>query len=393
MSDAPAASTDNAATTTPERPTQPPADEETALVAADGEATSPSNDGQVQPAFLSHIERVYKSSETRTPLIANLRDGDPYNTVVTLAKRSGCTVWTISMESEKNEQNALDYVEVGTQNGDWVYLTNVEQASAEVLRQLAMTLYTLKPEPKRFPRRSLFRMWLVTQRPFDVNDRIKPVFPQSLLSNALVARARVPPGLTEAPPSPEKFQRRIPADAALLENELAKHEKRREVGRDSDSESDQEEPEKKATGMWFHRAVDFYAVDGGTTLARVNEVIFEAIEKEDVATIKELCNSGRLNIDGVKHEGMNPIMYAVSRERVESAKALLECGADATVRRPSDNSPLLFMCIESEELLTALIEAGANIDERYEGYRLEDHPTTQPHIAAIVRDLKGAPAK
>ena len=169
---------DNTSQATPEK--QPA----TALVAADvatpnnqvatteAADTSPTADGDV--VILSHIERVYRNSETRTPIVAALSDSDPYPTVVALARRSGCAVWSIQMGSERNERNALDYVEVGTQNGDWVYLTNVEQASAEVLRQIALTLYTLKPEPKAFPRRSLFRLFLITDTPIHVNDTIRP---------------------------------------------------------------------------------------------------------------------------------------------------------------------------------------------------------------------------
>ena len=212
-----------------------------------------------------------------------------------------------------------------------------------------------------------------------------------MLQNALVAKAHVPSGVRAEGASPQKMQRRLPADAPLFENAMAKHAQRREVGRDSDSESDADEPEKKVTGMWFHRAVDFYEADGGSTVARVNEVIFDAVDKQDTQTILDIANSGRLNVDTVKRDGMTPIMFAVSRGRTESVKALIEAGADIHARREGDNCPLLFMCIEDEELASALIAAGANIDERFEGYRLEAHPTTMPHIAAMIRQVKGVP--
>jgi hypothetical protein len=356
------------------------------------EPTSPTTGADGEPKILRHIEKVFRSSETRTPLVAAFSDGDPYYTVSTLARRDDSAVWSIVMGTEKNEQNALDYVQVGTQNGDWVYLTNVEKASQEVLRKIAVILYTLKPEPQEFPRRHLFRLWLITDTPIQVNDTIRPIFPQSLLQHALVARSHIVAGTSAGvPSSPDKYSRRMPAEVPLHEEALVKHSKRREIGRDSDSESDAEEPEKKATGMWFHRAVDFFAHDGGSTVARVNEVIFDAVDKQNTKEIAALCNSGRPNIDAVTRDGMNPLMFAVSRERVESVKALLAAGADVHVRRAADNCPLLFMCVESEAVLTALIEAGANIDERFEGYRLENHPTTMPHIAAMVRELKGVP--
>jgi ankyrin repeat protein len=232
---------------------------------------------------------------------------------------------------------------------------------------------------------------LVTDKPIAVNDLIRPVLPQSMLQHCLVARAHVPAGVRAEAASPEKIQRRMPAEPPVFEQALSKHAQRREQGRDSDSESDADEPEKKATGMWFHRAVDFYETDGGSTVARVNEVIFDAVEAEDTKAILELANSGRLNIDAVKRDGMNPLMFAVSRGRVESAKALIEAGADVHVRREADNCPLLFMCIEAEELVHALIDAGANVDERFEGYRLEAHPSTMPNIAALIREVKNLP--
>ena len=50
---------------------------------------------------------------------------------------------------------------------------------------------------------------------------------------------------------------------------------------------------------------------------------------------------------------------------------------------------LLFMCIETAEIVPMLLHHGADMYEKYEGYNLEAHPTTQPHVARLVRELKG----
>jgi hypothetical protein len=374
---------------------EPAADQETAVAEVQEtptkqqlvEAADDDVAAAVVEAIQPHVERVYRSSETRTPLVVSERDGDPFNSIVALAKRHGCCVWTISMDSEKNEQNAIDYVDVGIQNGDWVYLTNVEKASTDVMRRLAMTLVSLSPDPKACPRREFFRLWILTASHIDVNDTIKPVLPQIMLQHAIVANAASPPG--HAPASPDKMQRVVPQEPPQRLSAMEKHDQRRGDGRDSDSESDMDEPESKVTGMWFHRAVDFYSVDAGSTLSRANEVIFDVVEKQDVAAIEEMCHSGHVDVDKVKRDGMTPIMYAVSRERVQSVMALLKCNADATVVREADGAPLLYMCIESEDILMALLEAGADYHQRFEGYKLESHPSTQPHIADIVMKLKG----
>ena len=384
-----------------------------------------------EPTILDHISKIHRDSETRTPIIVFESEGDPFPSVVTLAKKFGCSVWSIQMNTGKNEQNAIDYVDVGIKNGDWVYLQSLTAANTDVLRTIGRTLLTLKPEPKQFPRRHLFRLWLAVEEPFDVNDHLNPIFPMVLLKNALLARcipADAPylstttasargdgrPQLSPArcsaartitdehgdekvvttadgtSPARLKTVIRVPAEPHLKDITMHKHLRRCSQGRDSDSESDMEEPEKKVTGLWFHRAVDFYEKDGGTVIARVHEILFEAVENEDVAMIEEISNSGRLNINKIKNpSGMTPLQFAVSRERVQSVKTLLACGADPTIKRESDGSPLLFMCIETAEIVPMLLHHGADMYEKYEGYNLEAHPTTQPHVARLVRELKG----
>jgi hypothetical protein len=335
---------------------------------------------------LHHLVRGYKSSECRTAIFTSIDEGDPFQSICYLGKEKGCAVWTIEINGERSEQNALDYIEVGIQNGDWVCLYHADNASDKVLRDIAILLTTLAPDPKKYPRRELFRLWLCLDRPMDINDRINPLFPMLLTQNAIVCRAGTPPGY--APPSPEKLQVKHPMEPELFEQEEKKRLRRREQGRDSDSESDREEPEQKLTGLWFHRAVDFHNADLGSKLSQASEEIFDAVLKDDATAVDQLCSSGQVNLSKAKRNGLSPLQIAVSEEKVNAARALLAAGADVKLRRASDDRPLLFMSIQNQELLKLLVDNGADVYEKYEGYSLEKHPDTDPEISVLVKKFK-----
>ena len=44
-------------------------------------------------------------------------------------------------------------------------------------------LYTVVPDPKNYPKRELFRMWIVMEQMFDLDDSV--LFPKVLMQNAL----------------------------------------------------------------------------------------------------------------------------------------------------------------------------------------------------------------
>jgi hypothetical protein len=336
---------------------------------------------------LPHIQRALRSSECRTPIMCFLPEGDPFQSLVKLAAATQSTVWHIEMGNDKNEQNAIDYVDVGIQNGDWVYITNVEEASSDTLRSISKTLVTLAPEPKRFPRREFFRIWFGVAKEFDINDNMITL-PRLLLQNAIVARGKT----KHEQASPTKWCKKLPEVSELLVAEVVKHHHRREAGRDSDSESDAEEAEKKITGMWFHRAVDFHALDSGSSITKASEEIYVAIDDQDSEKIRELCRSGQLDLNRLRRAGMSPLQYACSAQKTVAAKALLEAGADPNIPRDSDGCPPLFMTLEDEDLVRALLDAGADPAVRFEGNKLEHHPTTAPHIAKLIREIRAADA-
>ena len=335
---------------------------------------------------LHHVTRAYKSSECRTAIFLTMQDGDPFQTVCWLGKQRNCAVWSIEMDGPRNEQNALDYIDVGVQNGDWVCLTSAEGASNEVMRKIALILTTLTPDPKKYPRRELFRLWLFLDKPIDINDRISPKFPMLLTQTAIIGRAATPPGMV--PSSPEKLQVKEPQEPALFEAAERKRAARREVGRDSDSESDHEEPETKLTGLWFHRAVDFHSADQGSKVTQASEEIWGAVERDDGDAVEELCNSGQLDLARLKRNGLSPLQLAVSLEKINSVRALLNAGADVKQVRESDGRPLLFMSLENQDLVRLLIENGCDFYESFEGYRLESHPDTDLDVAVLVKRWK-----
>lgn len=334
-----------------------------------------------------HVEKAFRSSECRTPIILIEADGDPLLSVCKLAKNLGCAVWQITMGDEKNEQNAIDYIDVGIQNGDWVYLTGCEEASENVLRKIARTLVTLKPEPKSFPRRELFRVWFVIAKPISINDH-SPRFPQLLLQNAILGRGPHYEKGAATATSPEKWVKRIPQEPPLFEKEVKKHRSRRDHGRQSDSESDAEEPDQKLTGLWFYRAVDFHAADAGSTLTKASEEIFHAIEKDDAEQVAALCRTGQIDLSRLQKEGMTTLQFACSREKLAAAKVLLEAGADPNQPRASDGCPPLFMALESTDLVAALIDHGGDYYAKFEGCRIESHSSTAPHVAEMIIALK-----
>ena len=369
---------------------------------------------------LEHISRGFRSSETRTPLIVSSVDGNPAASIDFLARQQNSRVWSINMEGASSEQNALDYVDVGVHNGDWVLLQNADKCSFDTLRKIGTLLMTLRPEPKTCPRREFFRLWLQVEQPINVNEHVKVTFPQIIVQSAIMCRAVAAsasaPGSAAPSPvkqqpataaaaagssprsvaapeqqqqhSPTKLVRRLPAEAPLLQTAMHKHEQRRHAGRDSDSESDADEPEKKATGMWFHRNVEFYSKEASAAVADYKKIIFDVVDADDAEQVKAITASGHVDIDKVKRDGMTPLQFAVSRQRENAVQALIAAGADVTLRRESDLSPLTFMAIENPVILQHLVAGGVDMKQKYEGYILEDHPLTSPPIAKLVREMR-----
>ena len=288
---------------------------------------------------LPHIQRLYDNSECRTPLVCCLEDGNPLKSIQALAKARGCAVWHIAMDSPKNEQNALDYLDVGLQNGDWVYLTHNELASQQTHREIALQLLTVVPNPKLFPKRELFRLWLAVEHEVDLDESVQPVFPTLLSHNALYGRAR--------PESPRgtRLKRKKAVEPDLMRTEFSKRSQRREAGRGSDSESDAETAQDKRMGLWFHRSVDFYEADEGFATANTEGDVFTAIEAGDEEKAAQCLASNTMDVNQVLRSGMTPLFWAVMCDHIPIIRQVLEAGADPNQRRQGDGMPVIFLSL------------------------------------------------
>ncbi|ESL08890.1 hypothetical protein TRSC58_03399 [Trypanosoma rangeli SC58] len=113
-----------------------------------------------------------------------------------------------------------------------------------------------------------------------------------------------------------------------------------------------------------------------------------ALDEEDIDTIKRLITEGKIDVSKIIKWGMTPLQYACSRENVKAAKCLLDCGADPNQPRQSDGCPPIFMSLEDASLVEALVEHGADLFQTYQGWRIDAHPDTSPHIARMTRRMR-----
>ena len=337
-------------------------------------ATAPSD------AILPHIESLYKASECRTPLICCKQNGDPYKSIAELAKQAGVSVWKVVTDTPKTEQNALDYLEVGLQNGDWLYMQGAETASATVLRTIGKDLYTVVPDPKNYPKRELFRMWIVVEQMFDLDDNV--LFPKVLLQNALL-------GWKDNNVEGVIVSAKQKADPGVLEEEERLKAARMERTQDEAcaEDAEMEDPNMKPTGMWFHRSVDFYSADAGNAVTKSAEDIFDCIEKGEMDRVSDIVTSNLLDVNNVFKGGLTPLFWAIMCDNKEMVRLFLEHGhANPEQRRQGNGMPPIFMSLEDPEILQLLLDFGADIDARYEGKSLMDHPDTSPQIRDYIKE-------
>eukprot|EP00906_Rhabdomonas_costata_P018405 RCo026886 len=331
---------------------------------------------------LPHIARAYAVSECRTPLICCRANGDPLPSVQALAKQKGLTVWTVALDFPSNEQNALDYLEVGLQNGDWLMITECEKGSFDLMRQIAFQLFSLAPDPARFAQRELFRLWLVVQEPVDLDERTRPLFPALLTQNAILV-------LHEPSENRCKVVCKQPADPELAAKDRKRKEDCKQRGLDSDEEFNErtEDPGARVTGMWFHRALDLYTAESTNAVSQSFEDIFTGIEKGDVELVTATLRKQVFDINVINKAGLTPLMWAVLCDNLQMVRLLLENKADPRVKRIGKDTPVIFLPIEQPEMLQLLVDFGADLNETYEGHSLKDHPETSPTLRDFL--LKG----
>lgn len=328
---------------------------------------------------LEHVSRAFKNADCRTPVVLFSEDGDPFLSVCCVAKETQSAVWYFDLSISTSIQNAIDYIEVGTKNGDWVYITHCEKAGQHVFRDIALMVFLLKPEPKKYPRRDFFRCCFCIDKPFDIEGCCNIPFPPLLLKSSIVAR--------KCNKNSTKWSIKLPSEVKYREVEEMKRQRRREQGRDSDSETDLSEDDR-LSGMWFYRSVELNKAGEESLLVMAEEEMQIALDAEDLEKIKSLVTEGKIILSAELKCGMTPLQYACSNEKVAAAKCLLECGADANQPRKSDGRPPLFMALEDKSLVEALIKQGADPFATFQGYRVDTHPDTAPHIAKLVRRIR-----
>ncbi|KAG5491438.1 hypothetical protein JIQ42_01340 [Leishmania sp. Namibia] len=326
---------------------------------------------------LEYVERAVKNSDCRTPIIFVQEDGDPFRSVCYLAKEQDSAVWSFDVAQLNSVQNIEDYIEVGVNNGDWVYIINCDLVGESHFRDIARTLYHILPEPNLYPRREVFRCFFGVTMPFDLNAPVGLPFPPLFMHAALVARPTAAHG--------SKWSRIMPADKPLFSAAALKHQKRREVGRDSDSESDLEETDR-ISGVIFHRAAERNRDVEQSTVTLARHQMVKAINEQDDPLIRSLVSSGEVDLSRKLKEGMTPVQYACCKQLTKSVRTLLSLGADPDAPRESDGRPPLFMSIDDMELAKVLVEGGANLFSKFEGYRADSHPDNAPDVAAYFAE-------
>nr|CCC92917.1 conserved hypothetical protein [Trypanosoma congolense IL3000] len=335
---------------------------------------------EISPDFvpLEHVQRGMKNADCRTPVIFFKEDGDPYMSLCKIASETDSAVWYFDYSYKVDIDVTLDYIEVGSNNGDWVFITNCGEVGQHFFRKIALMIFCLKPEPKKYPRREFFRCVFCSEKVFGIDDHVNAPLPPLILANSIVARLA---------DGSCKWSLRMPSELTCRMAEEAKRQKRRSEGRDSDSETDLDDDEA-LSGKWFHRSVELNKAIDEAPLAMAHQKMRQALMEEDVVTIKSLIVNGEYDIEREIVSGMTPLQYACSVEKTKSAICLLECGADPNQPRKSDGRPPLFMAIEDTSLAKALIKHGADLHARFQGYRVDNHPDTAPEVARLAEKAR-----
>ncbi|CCW69009.1 unnamed protein product [Phytomonas sp. Hart1] len=322
-----------------------------------------------------HVVRAIHNSDCRTPIIFIEEDEDPFVSVSYMAAKQDSAVWGFDLAVNKSKQNIMDYIDVSVNNGDWVYLTNCDAVDETFFRDVTRFIYHLKPDPKHYPRRELFRCVFCVQKAFDLNGPAEKPFPLLLLQISIIART-----VSGNP----KWTRILPANADLYAEAQSKRQRRRSQGRDSDSESDID-TEYPISGKLFYRAIELDNDYVCSQRYTEKQILEKAIREDDVQTIQEQGKGMKVDLDAELCEGMTPLQLACVLEHTESVRALLELNADPNRPRSTDGRPPLFMSIDDVKLAEALVDGGADLFAKYEGFRADSHPDTAPDVAAYLR--------
>ena len=207
------------------------------------------------------IVRMYNKSHVSTPLIWHTTEiegtswvrrgnveGEPYGSLSILSASLGTVVETmrIGAASDGAHAKCLAKLLECVNEGHWLVIIEQSTPSHSLYRELGRVLATLLPDAIKHPQRELFRLWVVLEtgaaEKVNLNKHVDPVFPRIFLQNALMSskssrsgrRRKIVRMLTTDPYGHPEFP-------DTLVNQVQKHCTRIASGRDSDSESDDDQ--------------------------------------------------------------------------------------------------------------------------------------------------------
>lgn len=215
---------------------------------------------------------LFCRSEMRSPLIVPASIVGSQQAVLDgvreLAQSRGCNVSTL-MQATASERDVEQTAKKALEDGGWIVVVRDRVDTAPhgempgwfIFRYLAAQCFTVTPDPENFPKREMFRLWVIIPEPVDLNDTNYPPFP-TLFSHQALQLCPVQDGTPADAGNSSKVVRRLPADPQLLEDECRHRQKRVAQGRDEDGESlegdviDNSCSSRKITGPLFVRSYE-----------------------------------------------------------------------------------------------------------------------------------------
>lgn len=120
----------------------------------------------------------------------------------------------------------------------------------------------------------------------------------------------------------------------------------------------------------------------------ISDQLLQAVEQEDLDTVKKLITEENINLNIQDAEGRTPLMIATYNNDVAMAKVFIEAGADVNIQDDRKNNPFLYAGAEGyREVLKLTTDAGADpaLTNRYGGTALI--PASEHGYADIVQFL------
>ncbi len=119
----------------------------------------------------------------------------------------------------------------------------------------------------------------------------------------------------------------------------------------------------------------------------LNELLLQAAEDGEVATVKELVKQGA-NMNAQDSQGRTSVMIATYKNDPATVETLLEAGADVNIQDNMKNNPFLYAGAEGYlEILRLTIGAGADpsITNRFGGTALI--PASEHGYIEVIKEL------